>query len=157
MTMTRSSPLTDCPSSASPTSGQASLNLTFTTVQTFSHFPTPPPALQDYDKIEPSDRLSTTSLTNLRPGIFQPNRHHNSHFPYSPTPPPALQDYDKIEPSDRLSIIGLTNLRPGVPLTVEGRRTDGSTYSFEVRTDRLETGARQAGGMWDVQRAQPTP
>ena len=48
-------PLTDCPSSASPTSGQASLNPTFTTVQTFSHFPTPPHALQDYDKIEPSD------------------------------------------------------------------------------------------------------
>jgi aconitate hydratase len=41
-------------------------------------------------------------------------------------------DYDIIDPSDRLSIMGLDTFTPGVPLKIEGKKTDGSTYSFMV-------------------------
>lgn len=41
-------------------------------------------------------------------------------------------DYDKVGPFDKISIKGLTDFKPGVPLTVEGKRPDGSTYSFKV-------------------------
>eukprot|EP00877_Chromochloris_zofingiensis_P008121 jgi/Chrzof1/3562/Cz13g00140.t1_ACH1[v5.2] len=41
-------------------------------------------------------------------------------------------DYDKIDPTDRLSILGLKSFQPGKQLTVEGKRKDGSTYSFPV-------------------------
>ncbi|KAK9841280.1 hypothetical protein WJX74_003067 [Apatococcus lobatus] len=41
-------------------------------------------------------------------------------------------DYDKIEPADKISIIGLPNFAPGKPLTVRGKRSDGSTYEFPV-------------------------
>lgn len=41
-------------------------------------------------------------------------------------------DYDKVAPTDRLSIKGLTSFAPGKPLTVVGKRTDGSTYEFTV-------------------------
>jgi len=40
-------------------------------------------------------------------------------------------DYDKVHPYDRLSIVGLPPV-PGKQLTVEGKREDGSTYSFPV-------------------------
>jgi len=42
------------------------------------------------------------------------------------------KDYDTVSPTDRLSIVGLKTFAPGVPLTIEGKRTDGSTYSFKV-------------------------
>lgn len=42
------------------------------------------------------------------------------------------QDYDSVSPSDRLSILGLGTFAPGIPLTVEGQRADGSTYTFKV-------------------------
>lgn len=32
----------------------------------------------------------------------------------------------------RLSIKGLTNISPGTNLTIEGKKADGSTYSFSV-------------------------
>lgn len=41
-------------------------------------------------------------------------------------------DYDKIGPFDKMSVKGLTSFAPGVPLTIEGKRADGSTYSFKV-------------------------
>lgn len=41
-------------------------------------------------------------------------------------------DYDKVGPFDRISIKGLTDFQPGKPLTLEGKRPDGSTYSFPV-------------------------
>ncbi|GBF99166.1 aconitate hydratase [Raphidocelis subcapitata] len=41
-------------------------------------------------------------------------------------------DYDKIAPTDRLSILGLTDFQPGKQLTLKGKRTDGSTYSFPL-------------------------
>ncbi len=41
-------------------------------------------------------------------------------------------DYDKISPSDKISILGLTSFAPGKPLTVKGKREDGSTYQFPV-------------------------
>lgn len=41
-------------------------------------------------------------------------------------------DYDKISPTDRISIKGLTDFKPGQPLTLVGKRTDGSTYTFPV-------------------------
>ena len=42
------------------------------------------------------------------------------------------KDYDKILPTDRISILGLKAFSPGVPLTLKGKRTDGSTYEFKV-------------------------
>lgn len=42
------------------------------------------------------------------------------------------KDYDKISPTDRVSIKGLKDFAPGKPLTFEGKRADGSTYSFPV-------------------------
>jgi len=41
-------------------------------------------------------------------------------------------DYDKIAPTDRISIVGLTSFAPGKPLTLRGKRTDGSTYDVPV-------------------------
>jgi len=41
-------------------------------------------------------------------------------------------DYDLVGSHDRLSIIGLKTFAPGVPLKVEGKRPDGSTYEFPV-------------------------
>ncbi|KAI3435493.1 hypothetical protein D9Q98_001559 [Chlorella vulgaris] len=41
-------------------------------------------------------------------------------------------DYDKVGPFDRISIKGLTSLTPGKPLTVVGKRPDGTTYDFLV-------------------------
>ena len=41
-------------------------------------------------------------------------------------------DYDKVGPFDKISIQGLTEFAPGKPLTLEGTRPDGSTYSFAV-------------------------
>jgi len=41
-------------------------------------------------------------------------------------------DYDKIDPVDRISILGLKEFAPGKPLTLQGKRPDGSTYSFPV-------------------------
>lgn len=35
-------------------------------------------------------------------------------------------------PFDKISIKGLTTFAPGKPLTLEGKRPDGSTYSFPV-------------------------
>lgn len=42
------------------------------------------------------------------------------------------KDYDKIAPTDKVSIKGLASFAPGVPLTLEGTRADGSTYSFPL-------------------------
>lgn len=42
------------------------------------------------------------------------------------------KDYDTVAPQDRLSVVGLKTFAPGVPLTIEGKRPDGSTYSFKV-------------------------
>ena len=41
-------------------------------------------------------------------------------------------DYDKVGPFDRIAIRGLDSFSPGKPLTLEGTRPDGSTYSFTV-------------------------
>ncbi|GAB4820522.1 hypothetical protein N2152v2_007568 [Parachlorella kessleri] len=41
-------------------------------------------------------------------------------------------DYDKVGPFDKIAIKGLTSFAPGKPLTLEGTRPDGSTYSFQV-------------------------
>jgi aconitate hydratase len=41
-------------------------------------------------------------------------------------------DYDKVGPFDRIAIKGITEFQPGVPFTLEGKRPDGSTYSFKV-------------------------
>ena len=41
-------------------------------------------------------------------------------------------DYDKVGPLDRISIKGLTSLAPGKQLTLEGKKPDGSTYSFKL-------------------------
>jgi aconitate hydratase len=41
-------------------------------------------------------------------------------------------DYDKVGPFDRLSIKGLKSFAPGKQLTIQGKRPDGSTYSFPV-------------------------
>lgn len=38
----------------------------------------------------------------------------------------------QIGPFDRISVKGLTTFAPGKPLTLEGKRSDGSTYSFPV-------------------------
>ncbi|MEW5312386.1 MAG: hypothetical protein WDW38_004025 [Sanguina aurantia] len=42
------------------------------------------------------------------------------------------KDYDAISPSDKMSILGLQSFAPGKTLTVEGKRLDGTTYSFTV-------------------------
>merc|ERR1711977_788438 len=42
-------------------------------------------------------------------------------------------DYDVIHPEDHISILGLGSFAPGKNLTLEGKRTDGSTFSFEVK------------------------
>jgi aconitate hydratase len=42
------------------------------------------------------------------------------------------KDYDKIAPTDRISILGLKTFAPGKPLTLRGKRADGSTYEFPV-------------------------
>lgn len=42
------------------------------------------------------------------------------------------KDYDKIAPSDKISIVGLKSFAPGVPLKLEGKKVDGSTYSITV-------------------------
>ena len=44
-----------------------------------------------------------------------------------------IQDYDKIDPTDKISIVGLKSVAPGVPLAVEGKKQDGSSYKFPVR------------------------
>lgn len=41
-------------------------------------------------------------------------------------------DYDKIAPTDRISILGLKDFAPGKGLTLQGKRTDGSTYTIPV-------------------------
>jgi hypothetical protein len=41
-------------------------------------------------------------------------------------------DYDLITGSDKLSITGLDKFAPGKPLTIVGKRADGSDYKFEV-------------------------
>eukprot|EP00803_Ostreobium_quekettii_P009599 evm.model.scf_279.7 EVM.evm.TU.scf_279.7 scf_279:67517-77749(-) len=41
-------------------------------------------------------------------------------------------DYDKVAPSDKIAILGLKDFTPGKPLTLEGKRVDGSTYTFPV-------------------------
>ncbi|KDD76061.1 aconitate hydratase [Helicosporidium sp. ATCC 50920] len=41
-------------------------------------------------------------------------------------------DYDQVGPFDTVAIKGLTAFAPGKPLTFEGTRPDGSTYSFPV-------------------------
>ena len=41
-------------------------------------------------------------------------------------------DYDKIAPTDKVSILGLPSFAPGKPLTLQGKREDGSTYDFPV-------------------------
>ncbi len=38
----------------------------------------------------------------------------------------------QVGPYDKLSIVGLKTFAPGKPLAVEGKRPDGSTYSFPV-------------------------
>jgi hypothetical protein len=38
----------------------------------------------------------------------------------------------QVGPFDRISIKGLTSLTPGKPLTVVGKRPDGTTYDFPV-------------------------
>ena len=45
----------------------------------------------------------------------------------------CAQDYEKIDPTDRLSIVGLKSFAPGVPLAIEGKKLDGTTYKFPVR------------------------
>lgn len=42
-------------------------------------------------------------------------------------------DYDVIAPEDRISILGLKSFAPGKNLTIEGKRPDGSVYTFEVK------------------------
>ena len=73
---------------------------------------------------------------------------HNSLAP-TPTHCPATQDYDKIQPTDKLSILGLKTFAPGVPLTVEGKRADGTTYTFTVCTRVIAGGWSGAVG-WGV-------
>lgn len=41
-------------------------------------------------------------------------------------------DYDKISPTDKISILGLKSLSPGTPLKLQGKKEDGSTYSFDL-------------------------
>lgn len=41
-------------------------------------------------------------------------------------------DYDKVGSRDEIAIKGLRELAPGKQLTVEGKKPDGSTYSFKV-------------------------
>jgi len=41
-------------------------------------------------------------------------------------------DYDKIDHDDKISILGLTSFAPGKPLKLQGRKKDGSTYSFDL-------------------------
>ena len=49
-------------------------------------------------------------------------------------PPMAYpQDYDKINPTDKISVVGLKSFAPGVPLAIEGKKLDGTTYKFPVR------------------------
>ncbi len=38
----------------------------------------------------------------------------------------------QVGPFDKISIKGLPTFAPGKPLTLEGKRPDGSTYSFPV-------------------------
>ena len=38
----------------------------------------------------------------------------------------------QVGPLDHISIKGLTTFAPGKPLTLEGKRPDGSTYNFPV-------------------------
>jgi aconitate hydratase len=42
------------------------------------------------------------------------------------------KDYDKVAPTDRISILGLKTFTPGKPLTLQGKRADGSTYDLTV-------------------------
>ncbi|BEJ17891.1 hypothetical protein CspHIS471_0701590 [Cutaneotrichosporon sp. HIS471] len=42
------------------------------------------------------------------------------------------KDYDLISGSDKLSIVGLANFKPGQEITVNGKRADGSEYSFQT-------------------------
>jgi aconitate hydratase len=41
-------------------------------------------------------------------------------------------DYDKVGPFDKISIKGLATFAPGKPLTLEGKRPDGTSYSFPL-------------------------
>ncbi|GIL55400.1 hypothetical protein Vafri_10960 [Volvox africanus] len=41
-------------------------------------------------------------------------------------------DYEKIDPTDCISIEGLKTFTPGVPLTLVGKKADGTSYSFPV-------------------------
>ncbi|PNH07230.1 Aconitate hydratase, mitochondrial [Tetrabaena socialis] len=41
-------------------------------------------------------------------------------------------DYDKIDPTDKISIVGLKTFAPGKPLSLEGKKLDGSTYTIPV-------------------------
>lgn len=52
--------------------------------------------------------------------------------PPLPHTPPDASDYDKIAPTDRISILGLQEFAPGKGLTLQGKRTDGSTYTIPV-------------------------
>ena len=41
-------------------------------------------------------------------------------------------DYDKLGPFDEVAIKGLKTFAPGTPLTLAGKKPDGSTYEFPV-------------------------
>ena len=41
-------------------------------------------------------------------------------------------DYDRIEENDRISVLGLADLTPGNPVTVEVRKSNGDTFTFET-------------------------
>lgn len=41
-------------------------------------------------------------------------------------------DYEKIDPTDKISIKGLKEFAPGKPLTLEGKKENGTVYSFPL-------------------------
>ena len=65
-------------------------------------------------------------MTRSAPQSFVIERMHLASSVFSPTS--ILQ----VGPFDRISIKGLAEFAPGKPFTLEGKRPDGTTYSFPV-------------------------
>ena len=84
---------------------------------------------REHAALEPRHLGGVAVIVKSFARIHETNRKKQGMLPLTFADP---ADYDKVGAADRLSIKGLAGLAPGVPLTVEGKKPDGSTYTFKV-------------------------
>uniref|UniRef100_A0A6P7GS70 Probable aconitate hydratase, mitochondrial n=1 Tax=Diabrotica virgifera virgifera TaxID=50390 RepID=A0A6P7GS70_DIAVI len=79
----------------------------------------------DYDKIQPTDKISLKDLKNLSPGKLKKQG-------MLPLTFANASDYDKIQPTDKISLKDLKNLSPGKPVDCEVKHADGSVDKIKL-------------------------